>query len=426
MVINRYIKLVIIFLLLSSSGCSQTTNTNKEKRDIYDPVSGIIDLFDTYDVVAFGEYHDSPKIFSLYNELINNQSFREKVDIIVFEVANSIHQNLIDRYVDGANVSIEELSKVWRDASNSGSQIGDPQLFIDFFKAIREVNKSSPPEERLKVLAGDPPIDWSHVKTREDLSPFMEDRDRHYGELVFNEVLAKNKRAFLIMGAGHFYPSTYSSSEYCITKKIKDIYPNKVYVVNVRVDKQLFDMGYPEPSMLPVSIPEVGNMSVSDLNPLVKLKAEIDAIIFMGELVKEIPAPFDRANPYYEEFLRRKKIGAENPFYGIKNDQLILDNESAEKKLKEKLFDIAAHALEDYNSRLGANTNAKYNEFVIPESFYGDGFNFSIIKNEEDPSRLNLVGEWNPNNSQDPKISIIVTISKADDFAIIKVERHIE
>lgn len=56
----------------------------------------------------------------------------------------------------------------------------------------------------MRVLCGDPYIDWDKVKTREDIAPYLGHRDEWFTQVVKNEVLAKHHRALLIMGWGHF------------------------------------------------------------------------------------------------------------------------------------------------------------------------------------------------------------------------------
>ena len=56
----------------------------------------------------------------------------------------------------------------------------------------------------MRVLCGDPYIDWDKVKTKDDIGPFLGHRDQWYAQVVKDEVLAKHHRAFLIAGSAHF------------------------------------------------------------------------------------------------------------------------------------------------------------------------------------------------------------------------------
>jgi hypothetical protein len=66
------------------------------------------------------------------------------------------------------------------------------------------VNLKLPKERRLRCVLGDPPIDWDQVRRREDVAIFLPFRAEFYASVVRHEVLAKKRRALLIMGAGHF------------------------------------------------------------------------------------------------------------------------------------------------------------------------------------------------------------------------------
>ena len=56
----------------------------------------------------------------------------------------------------------------------------------------------------MRVVCGDPYIDWEKVKDREGIGPFLANREQWYAQVVKDEVLAKHHRALLIMGGGHF------------------------------------------------------------------------------------------------------------------------------------------------------------------------------------------------------------------------------
>lgn len=59
---------------------------------------------------------------------------------------------------------------------------------------------------RLRVLLGDPPVDWDRV-SKQDLSQWqraMAERDSHPADVIRHEVLAKRRRALMIYGDMHF------------------------------------------------------------------------------------------------------------------------------------------------------------------------------------------------------------------------------
>jgi hypothetical protein len=57
---------------------------------------------------------------------------------------------------------------------------------------------------QLRIILGDPYINWDNVKSREDVGPYLAHRDEFFASVVKEEVLAKHPRALLIEGWPHF------------------------------------------------------------------------------------------------------------------------------------------------------------------------------------------------------------------------------
>ena len=70
------------------------------------------------------------------------------------------------------------------------------------------MNRVLPRERQVRVLLGDPAIDWNTVKTRDDYLALLRQRDSHPADLVRREVLAKNRHALVIYGDGHLQAKT--------------------------------------------------------------------------------------------------------------------------------------------------------------------------------------------------------------------------
>src|SRR4029077_850555 len=71
----------------------------------------------------------------------------------------------------GEAVSQGEIEQVWRDTTQVAAW--DAPVYAGFFGAVREVNQKLPPLRRVHVIAGDPPIDWDRIKTKQDLEPLL-------------------------------------------------------------------------------------------------------------------------------------------------------------------------------------------------------------------------------------------------------------
>jgi hypothetical protein len=170
-----------------------------------DPVAGIAKLFDTYRIVMLGEIHECRQEYDVLSKLVATPAFSERVNDIVMEFGNARYQDVIDRYVSGESVPIERAQKAWRDTVGALGPVSP--VYGEFYATVRRVNLKLPKERRLRLLLGDPPIDWSNVRSREDVALYLPFREGFYASVVRYQVLAKGRKALLVMGAGHFQRS---------------------------------------------------------------------------------------------------------------------------------------------------------------------------------------------------------------------------
>jgi len=168
-----------------------------------DPVGAIIDAFKSHQVVALGDPHGIVQANAVRLSLIRDPRFAATVNDIVVEFGNARYQDRMDRFVRGEDVPDEALRDVWQNTTivNIG---WDRPIYEEFFRAVRAVNASLPPARRLRVLLGDPPVDWSTVRTTDDLVTWLKQRDTYPADLIRREVIAKQRRALVIYGGGHF------------------------------------------------------------------------------------------------------------------------------------------------------------------------------------------------------------------------------
>jgi hypothetical protein len=162
----------------------------------------VVSAFETHDIVMFGEIHGNKQEYAWLRSLVATPEFADRVDDIVMETGNSLYQKSVDRYVSGEDVPLEQVQKAWR---NTVGVIGPPSpVFASLYQAVRETNLKRRGKHQMRILCGDPYIDWEKVKDREDIAPYLGNRDQWYTQVVKDEVLAKHHRALLIMGWGHF------------------------------------------------------------------------------------------------------------------------------------------------------------------------------------------------------------------------------
>ena len=160
-------------------------------------------IFDQYRVVILGEMHESIQEHAFLNKLVATRALQRRVNDVVVEVCNSLYQDVVDRYIAGEDVPAARLRLSWENVVGAPGGVA-VEPYHGLYATIRSVNQKLPKARRLRVLCGDPPIDWSRVETRDDIAPFLGFRDEHYASVVRYEVLALRRKALLIMGSGHF------------------------------------------------------------------------------------------------------------------------------------------------------------------------------------------------------------------------------
>jgi hypothetical protein len=135
--------------------------------------------------------------------LIRDPRFAATVNDILVELGNARYQDLMDRYIHGNDVQYAALRKAWQDTTvpTAGNNYTMMQQFVE---AVRAVNAPLPWERQLRVLLGDPPIDWDQVHTRDEHRKWIEMRDTFPEALIQVEVLAKQRRALVMYGSMHF------------------------------------------------------------------------------------------------------------------------------------------------------------------------------------------------------------------------------
>ena len=162
----------------------------------------MIRLFQTHDIVMFGEVHDSEQEYEWLCKLVKTPGFADHVDDIVVEFGNALYQKTVDRYVAGEDVPFDEVQKAWRNMVADAEPVSPVYGWL--YRAVREANMKHPGKRGIRLLMGSPPGDWSKIKNSADLAPYEAEREQWYANVVKTEVLAKHRHALLIMGAGHF------------------------------------------------------------------------------------------------------------------------------------------------------------------------------------------------------------------------------
>jgi hypothetical protein len=169
-----------------------------------DAVAAIVDAFRSHPIVALGEGpHGNEQGYAFRLSLIRDRRFTAIVNDIVVESGSARYQDAIDRYVRGEDVA-DQVMRDLRENTVVATPVWDRPIYARFFREVRDVNRSLPRDRQLRVLLGDPPIDWTAVTTADTYRAWLMKRDSHPADVIQREVLAKGRKALVIYGDGHF------------------------------------------------------------------------------------------------------------------------------------------------------------------------------------------------------------------------------
>lgn len=262
-----------------------------------EPIAAILDAFQTHPIVALGEGpHGNEQGHAFRLALIRHPRFAATVNDIVVEFGSGRYQALMDRFVNGADVSESELKRVWQDTTVTTS-VWDRPIYEEFFRAVRAVNAALPSGRRLRVLLGDAPIDWSRVHTREDVHRWGLQKGPHMANVVMREVLAKRHRALLVWGDGGLQGRGVAEDR--ILRLLDGPGPEKrmliitsaLWTMRPFVEMQPEASSWPVPSLATIRGTPLGAKPLATFFQLppapgwstLRMEDEFDALLYLGE-----------------------------------------------------------------------------------------------------------------------------------------------
>ena len=163
----------------------------------------VLDAFAGHRLVGIGESHGLQNHYDALQLLLTDPRLPEVVDDIVVEFGNARYRDTMDQFIAGRPVADADLRAVWRNTTQSPRQTWDAPVYEQFYRTVRAVNWARPPGRQIRVLLGDPPIDWAAVTDGSGIGAFLARRDAHPASVVEQQVLAKGHRALLCYGAAH-------------------------------------------------------------------------------------------------------------------------------------------------------------------------------------------------------------------------------
>lgn len=189
-------------------------------------------------VIALGENHQHEEFHSLIKELLADSAIQNSIDVIVVEFANSLYQNLLDRFINSERVDEDSLRMIWRNTLVSPNTVWDSSVYENFFRYVRRLNSGL--EKKYRVIAGGAAIDWQRIQKRNDMSAFFKKSRSHYiFDALKSSVFGNKKRAIVIAGNVHTSKSSanyksrngYFYSDVSLGNLLELYYPETVYTV---------------------------------------------------------------------------------------------------------------------------------------------------------------------------------------------------
>ena len=259
-----------------------------------------------------GELHRWEQLHAFIREMLRDREFVCRADDIVIEFGNSRLQRVADDYAFGRNVSDAQLQSLWRETAVPFTW--NSPIYRQLLETIRDINQRKLCDHPIRVVLGDPPLDWSKIKTAKDYGPWT-NRDASYAEMVEREVLGKHHRAFLLAG------------QYHVVKKLPEGEDDGLRAAQIIEGKHpgaLFCMVAPLPPVAEAlhlarapSFKAVKGSDVerADFGPITTvvppkkwppLGKVVDGILFVGEQTLRYPSPAIYLDPGYQRELRRR------------------------------------------------------------------------------------------------------------------------
>ncbi|HEY1951879.1 MAG TPA: hypothetical protein VGG76_03645 [Gemmatimonadaceae bacterium] len=280
-------------------------------------IPALVGALRTHSVAAIGELHWCRQAGDFYIALVRDPGFQRVVNDIVVEFASGQSQALLDRYiVAGDSISPDTLRTIWRNTTKAASW--ESPIYARWLAAIRDVNRALPPGRRIRVLAGDTPIDWNRLHSQADWNR-LGDNNVTFANVIEKEVIAKGRKALVVLGNNHLARGgTFRDRATNTASLVEAKYPGSMYLALIyygpfgdsAADWQIAVEQWPAPAVFPLARNWTGNPVGTSAGQL-PLAAFADALLYLGPrnaLTIENPPPGALDSAYRRELARRSWI----------------------------------------------------------------------------------------------------------------------
>ncbi|HEV2804664.1 MAG TPA: hypothetical protein VGW57_07025 [Chthoniobacterales bacterium] len=303
-------------------------------------IAEIAKQFDRHPLIMLGELHRWEQLHAFIREMLRDREFICRADDVVIEFGNSRLQNIADDYAFGRSVTDAQLESVWRETAVPFGW--NSPVYRQLLETIRDLNEKKLCDHKIRIVLGDPPLDWAKIKNVQDYARWI-DRDASFADVVEREVLAKHRHAFLLAGQYHVvkHRPEGDDDEPRAAEIIERKHPGALFTIVPAPPAAAAALQLaPAPSFKTVSgsgFERADFSMIATMNPHKKwppFGEVVDGVLFVGEQTFVYPNPRIYLDPDYQRELRRriaiiKEFSGQD--FGPGLDDLIREAGKAEK-----------------------------------------------------------------------------------------------
>jgi len=298
--------LVLGFIILGVLGCDylpKSANWPLTKEQTHNWTvqgshfkEGVLEVYKTHQVVAIGDYHWNNRVMAEVNNLVGSPEFLDQVKNIVVEFGNSRHQVAMDAYITGQSHDEAVLDLARRNALFFTAWM--PDVYKDFFKAVRAYNLNAVKEQQVKVWLGEAPFYWENTSTHEQWQKAANLKTQGFLNTA-EKAIATKKKVLMVFGAFHLInvPETVAAAQLPLATLLKRAYPNQIFTIwpitESPINQALAKLNNPSllrtdhafakhvtlVDILPKSRIRLGRLSLKDAS----IQQLVDGLMYVGE-----------------------------------------------------------------------------------------------------------------------------------------------
>lgn len=291
-------------------------------RATEDPIADLASRFDAHPLVWIGEIHRGRETHDFIQRLLRDPRFICRADAVVVEFGNARLQPLADAYASGAGVAEHSVRDMLR--ATAVPLAWNSPVYAAVYDTVRAINVERLCDHPIRLVLGDPPLDWARIATAADYAPY-DDREAHLAGVLERELLAKGLKALVITGQYHALkrvPRDFGAGaeERVAAQRVEQAHPGAVHaVVAVSSPAAAAALGLGAPPVFrPVRGLPLGDVDFAMVTPgwptgqavgasdRVRLGDAVDGVLYLGGHHSVFPSPAIYLDPAYQAELRRR------------------------------------------------------------------------------------------------------------------------